>query len=185
MKLFDEATEFEKLLKQWMLDHAPGHWLCIDEEHRLVDWQVKLSNRLGYYRPRKVLGDDFSFLLPDYLRAAHPAMVKKFFADSQPRTLASRAGRPFQLVRADGQLLDCVVSLFAFDATFCDGMCLRAYPEQRELAMAHILFLDDFGTFGDDVKLAAKVRSRGLIEAVRGLIQSHESATAWDVDDER
>lgn len=182
MKLFDESTEFEKLLKQWMLDHAPGHWLCIDEAHTLVDWQVKLAERLGYYRPRKVLGDDFGFLLPEGLRAAHPEMVKRFFSDSQPRTLASRAGRPFQLLTAQGNLLDCVVSLFAFDATFCDGMCLRSYPEQRELAMAHILFLDDFGTFGTDVKLAAKVRSLGLIEAVRGLVHSHETATAWDVE---
>ena len=165
-------------MKQYLLDHSPGFWLSLSRDHKLIDWQKKLALKLKYHRWRSHIGEDFKFLLPEELGKIHHNYVERWFQKPFNTTLVSRANTPFALKDADGVLHQCMVTIMPFEDTFCDGMCFAAYPDALDVALAHVLFLDDFGQAGSDLSLGAKLRELDLMSAVQAMIKARVAKDA-------
>jgi hypothetical protein len=188
VELRDPDAEFEKRFKHFLITASPVYCVVVTRDHKIKDIDHRLANKLGYYRPTELTGKDFGMFLPSDLRERHPGYVRQFFEDSRPRPLVSRSGRLFQLIgyaknEDSAPIYDCFVTLAAYETAQCDGLCLKFYPDNEQLAVAFVMFLDDFGTLGEDIRRAALINRHNLQEAVDGMVTAASKAnTKPDID---
>lgn len=182
MDLRDPEAEFEKRFKHFLITASPAYCVVVTRDHKIKDIDHRLANKLGYFMPIELTGKDFEMFLPEDLRERHPEYVGRFFDDSRPRPLVSRSGRLFQLIGFAGKgevapIYDCFVTLAAYETAQCDGLCLKNYPDNEQFAVAFIMFLDDFGSLGQDIRRATMINRYGLHDAIEAMISAASKAS--------
>ncbi|MBK7877098.1 MAG: PAS domain S-box protein [Planctomycetes bacterium] len=92
-------TPFDGALVVRMIEAAPNPMLLVASDGRIEFVNAEFERFFGYTRD-ELLGTPVERLVPDYVRAQHPALRDGFFRD--PMTLRIGAGRDFVGRRKDG-----------------------------------------------------------------------------------
>ena len=100
-----------------VIESAPEAILVVDAEGRIRRANERSEGLFGYPRA-ELLGRSIDMLVPDAVRAGHPAMRAAYRRDPQPRPMGSRTAVTAK--RADGSILCVEVSLAPME--FSDEM---------------------------------------------------------------
>jgi protein-histidine pros-kinase len=103
-----ERARKQELRVKEILDSAPDAIVIVDPDGRIVLVNAQTERIFGYSRA-KLLGQKVEMLLPERLRAAHPAHRGGFFANSRARPMG--AGLELYARRMDGTEFPVEISL--------------------------------------------------------------------------
>ena len=125
-----------------LLEAAPDAMVCVDAGGRIVLVNAQTERLFGYRRD-ELAGQPVEILVPDAIKAGHPAHRAEYVADPRPRQMGEGielAGR-----RRDGSTFPAEISLSAID-TGEDILVMAAVRDVTE-------------------RQRAEARFRGLLEA--------------------
>ncbi len=125
-----------------LLEAAPDATICVDSGGRIVLMNAQ-AERLFGYRREDLTGQPVEILVPDAIKAGHPALRAGYADDPQPREMG--AGRDLSARRRDGSTFPAEISLSAIDT------------DQGLLVLASVRDVTD--------RQRADARFRGLLEA--------------------
>ncbi len=115
-----------------LLEAAPDAVVCVDADGRIVLVNAQTERLFGYGRD-ELVGQPVEVLVPDAIRAVHPAHRARYVADPQPRQMG--AGLELAGRRRDGSTFPAEVSLSAIETG--EGIlvmaALRDVTERLEL----------------------------------------------------
>jgi PAS domain S-box-containing protein len=134
--------QFADHLMVGLLDAAPDAMVCVDAGGRIVLVNAQTERLFGYQRD-ELAGHPVEILVPDAIKASHPARRAGYAADPRPRQMGEGielAGR-----RRDGSTFPAEISLSAIDTS--EGI----------LVMAAVRDVTE--------RQRAEARFRGLLEA--------------------
>jgi len=95
-----------------LLEAAPDAMVCVDSDGRIVLVNAQAERLFGY--PREELsGQPVEILIPDAVKAGHPALRAGYAADPRPRPMG--AGLELSARRRDGTTFPAEISLSALD----------------------------------------------------------------------
>ena len=125
------AVQLTDKLLVGMLEAAPDAVVCVDADGRIVLVNAQ-TERLFGYRREELAGQPVEILVPDAIRAGHPARRAGYVADPRPRQMGEGielAGR-----RRDGSTFPAEISLSAVDAdeSILVMAAVRDVTERRE-----------------------------------------------------
>jgi two-component system, cell cycle sensor histidine kinase and response regulator CckA len=95
-----------------LLEAAPDAVVCVDADGRIVLVNAQTERLFGYGRD-ELTGQPVEILVPDAIRAVHPAHRAGYVADPQPRQMG--AGIELAGRRRDGSTFPAEISLSAID----------------------------------------------------------------------
>ncbi len=117
-----------------LLEAAPDAMVCADRDGRIVLVNAQAEKLFGYQR-EDLAGQPVEILVPDAMKAGHPALRAGYAADPQPRPMG--AGKELSGRRRDGSTFPAEISLSAIDTD--EGLlvsaAVRDVTERREAAM--------------------------------------------------
>jgi PAS domain S-box-containing protein len=96
----------------WLLETAPDATVCVDSGGRIVLVNAQAERMFGYRR-EELTGQLVEILVPDAMKAAHPARRAGYVADPRPRPMGAEielTGR-----RRDGSIFPAEIALSAID----------------------------------------------------------------------
>jgi PAS domain S-box-containing protein len=115
-----------------LLEAAPDAVVCVDADGRIVLVNAQTERLFGYGRD-ELVGQPVEVLVPDAIKAVHPAHRARYVADPQPRQMG--AGLELAGRRRDGSTFPAEVSLSAIETG--EGIlvmaALRDVTERLEL----------------------------------------------------
>jgi PAS domain S-box-containing protein len=111
----------DRLLVGQLLEAAPDAMVCVDGEGRITLLNAQAERLFGYDRT-ELVGQQVEVLVPDAVRAAHPAHRAAYVADPRPRPMG--AGMELAGRRRDGSTFPAEISLSAIDTD--DGILITA-----------------------------------------------------------
>src|SRR5580704_19297006 len=109
----------DRLLVGQLLEAAPDAMVCVDGEGRITLLNAQAERLFGYDRT-ELVGQQVEVLVPDAVRAAHPAHRAAYVADPRPRPMG--AGTELAGRRRDGSTFPAEISLSAIDTD--DGILI-------------------------------------------------------------
>jgi two-component system, cell cycle sensor histidine kinase and response regulator CckA len=126
-----DAVQLTDSLLVGMLEAAPDAMVCVDADGRIVLVNAQTERLFGYGR-EELTGQLVEMLVPDAIRAGHPARRAGYVADPRPRQMGEGielAGR-----RRDGSTFPAEISLSAIDAdeSILVMAAVRDVTERRE-----------------------------------------------------
>ncbi len=126
-----DAVQLTDTLLVGMLEAAPDAVVCVDADGRIVLVNAQTERLFGYGR-EELTGQLVEILVPDAIRAGHPAHRAGYVADPRPRQMGEGielAGR-----RRDGSTFPAEISLSAIDAgeSILVMAAVRDVTERRE-----------------------------------------------------
>ena len=117
-----------------LLEAAPDAMVCADQGGRIVLVNAQ-AERLFGYRREDLAGQPVEILVPDAMKAGHPALRAGYAADPRPRPMG--AGKELSGRRRDGSTFPAEISLSAIDTD--EGLlvsaAVRDVTERREATM--------------------------------------------------
>ena len=130
LRMWDAVQLTDSLLVA-MLDAAPDAIVCVDADGRIVLVNAQTERLFGYGR-EELAGQLVEILVPDAIRAGHPARRAGYVADPRPRQMGEGielAGR-----RRDGSTFPAEISLSAIEAdeSILVMAAVRDVTERRE-----------------------------------------------------
>jgi len=114
-----------------LLEAAPDAMVCVDSDGRIVLVNAQAERLFGY--PREELsGQPVEILIPDAVKAGHPALRAGYAADPRPRPMG--AGLELSARRRDGTTFPAEISLSAIDTDqgLLISAAVRDVTEQRQ-----------------------------------------------------
>jgi PAS domain S-box-containing protein len=148
-------VEFTDQLLVGLLEAAPDAMVCVDAGGQIVLVNAQ-TERLFGYRREELAGQPVEILVPDAIKAGHPAHRAGYLADPQPRQMGEGpelAGR-----RRDGSTFPAEISLSAIETD--EGIlvmaAVRDVTERREAAataarLASIIQSSHDGVIGESL----------------------------------
>ena len=126
-----DAVQLTDTLLVGMLEAAPDAVVCVDADGRIVLVNAQTERLFGYGR-EELTGQLVEILVPDAIRAGHPAHRAGYVADPRPRQMGEGielAGR-----RRDGSTFPAEISLSAINAgeSILVMAAVRDVTERRE-----------------------------------------------------
>jgi PAS domain S-box-containing protein len=116
----------------WLLETVPDALVCVDSGGRIVLVNAQAERMFGYRR-EELKGQLVEILVPDAMKAGHPARRAGYAADPRPRPMG--AGVELTGRRRDGSIFPAEIALAAIDTD--DGIlvsaAIRDVSERREL----------------------------------------------------
>jgi PAS domain S-box-containing protein len=106
------ARHFTDPLFVWLLETAPDAMVCADSGGRIVLVNAEAERMFGYRR-EELTGQPVEILVPDAMKAGHPARRAGYVADPRPRPMGTEielTGR-----RRDGSVFPAEIALSAID----------------------------------------------------------------------
>ena len=149
------AVQFTDRLLVGLLEAAPDAMVCVDAGGRIVLVNAQTERLFGYRRD-ELTGRPVEILVPDAIKAGHPARRAGYLADPRPRPMGEGlelAGR-----RRDGSTFPAEISLSAIDTD--EGLlvmaAVRDVTERREAAataarLASIIQSSHDAVFGESL----------------------------------
>ncbi len=117
-----------------LLEAAPDAMVCADRDGRIVLVNAQ-AERLFGHRREDLAGQPVEILVPDAMKAGHPALRAGYAADPRPRPMG--AGKELSGRRRDGSTFPAEISLSAIDTD--EGLlvsaAVRDVTERREATM--------------------------------------------------
>jgi PAS domain S-box-containing protein len=104
-----------------LLEAAPDAIVGVAADGRITLVNAQTERLFGYPRD-ELLGQMIEVLVPDGVRAGHPGLRRRYFADPRPRPMG--AGSPLRARRKDGTEFPAEVSLSALNTE--DGLIVSA-----------------------------------------------------------
>ena len=104
-----------------LLEAAPDAMVCADRDGRIVLVNAQAERLFGYGR-EDLAGQQVEVLVPDAMKAGHPALRAGYAADPQPRPMG--AGMELSGRRRDGSTFPAEISLSAIDTD--EGLLVSA-----------------------------------------------------------
>ena len=104
--------QFTDHLLVGLLEAAPDAMVCVDAGGRIVLVNAQTERLFGYGR-EELIGQPVEILVPDAIKAVHPAYRARYVADPQPRQMG--AGAELTGRRRDGSTFPAEISLSAMD----------------------------------------------------------------------
>jgi PAS domain S-box-containing protein len=104
-----------------LLEAAPDAMVCVDGSGRIALVNAQAERLFGYGRD-ELAGQPVEFLVPDAVRAVHPAYRAGYAADPRPRPMG--AGMALSGRRRDGSTFPAEISLSAIDTD--EGLLVTA-----------------------------------------------------------
>jgi PAS domain S-box-containing protein len=95
-----------------LLEAAPDATVCVDESGRIVLVNAQAERLFGYPR-EELAGQPVEILVPDAIKAGHPALRAGYAADLRPRLMG--AGLDLSARRRDGTTFPAEIALSALD----------------------------------------------------------------------
>jgi PAS domain S-box-containing protein len=105
----------------WLLETAPDALVCVDSGGRIVLVNAQAERMFGYRR-EELKGQLVEILVPDAMKAGHPARRAGYAADPEPRPMG--AGIELTGRRRDGSVFPAEIALSAIDTD--DGILVSA-----------------------------------------------------------
>jgi PAS domain S-box-containing protein len=105
-------VQFTDHLLVGLLEAAPDAMVCVDAGGRIVLVNAQTERLFGYGR-EELIGQPVEILVPDAIKAVHPAYRARYVADPQPRQMG--AGAELTGRRRDGSTFPAEISLSAMD----------------------------------------------------------------------
>ncbi len=126
-------TQLTDQLLVGLLDAAPDAVVCMASDGRIVLVNAQTERLFGYTR-QELIGSPVEILVPDAVRAGHPALRGGYVAGPRPRPMG--AGKELSGRRRDGSTFPAEISLSAIETD--DGVlvmaAVRDVSEQRQAA---------------------------------------------------
>ncbi len=118
-----DATDRLRAERQFrsLLEAAPDAMVCVRTDGRIAFANARAEQLFGYTQ-RQLIGSPIEMLMPEALRAAHPAHRSGYFSDPTPRPMG--AGRQLAARRADGTEFPADISLSALETE--EGLLVSA-----------------------------------------------------------
>jgi PAS domain S-box-containing protein len=104
--------QFDDPLFAGLLEAAPDATLCVDADGLIVLVNAEAERLFGYPR-EELAGQPVEILVPDAIKAGHPALRAVYAADPQPRQMG--AGLDLSGRRRDGTTFPAEISLSAIE----------------------------------------------------------------------
>jgi PAS domain S-box-containing protein len=104
-----------------LLEAAPDAMVCVRTDGRIAFANARAEQLFGYTQ-RQLIGSPIEMLMPEALRASHPAHRSHYFGDPTPRPMG--AGRQLAARRADGVEFPADISLSALETD--EGLLVSA-----------------------------------------------------------
>jgi PAS domain S-box-containing protein len=116
---------------QGLLEVAPDATICVDSAGQIVLVNAQAERLFGYPR-EELAGQPVEILVPDAIKAAHPALRARYATDPQPRQMGADlelSGR-----RRDGTTFPAEISLSALDTDqgILISAAIRDITQQRQ-----------------------------------------------------
>ncbi len=114
-----------------LLEAAPDATVCVDESGRIVLVNAQAERLFGYSR-EELTGQPVEILVPDAIRAGHPALRTGYVADPTPRQMG--AGLDLSARRRDGTTFPAEIALSALDTDqgILVSAAIRDVTQQRQ-----------------------------------------------------
>jgi PAS domain S-box-containing protein len=118
-----------------LLEAAPDATVCVDSGGRIVLVNAHAERMFGYPRA-ELAGQPVEILVPDAVKAGHPALRAGYAADPEPRPMA--AGLELSGRRRDGTTFPAEISLAVFDTGqgILVSAAIRDVTQQQQAARA-------------------------------------------------
>ena len=116
----------------WLLETAPDAMVCVDSSGRIMLVNAQAERKFGYRR-EELVGQLVEILVPDAIKAGHPALRAGYVADPRPRPMS--AGIELAGRRRDGSTFPAEISLSAIDTDegILVSAAIRDVSERLEL----------------------------------------------------
>ena len=114
-----------------LLDAAPDAMVCVDSGGQIVLVNAQAERLFGYPR-EELAGQPVEILVPDAIKAGHPALRAGYAADPRPRLMG--AGLDLSGRRRDGTTFPAEISLSALDTDqgILISAAIRDVTQQRQ-----------------------------------------------------
>ena len=118
-----------------LLEAAPDATVCVDQDGRIVLVNAQAERLFGYPR-EELAGQPVEILIPDAIKAGHPALRAGYAADPRPRPMG--AGLDLSARRRDGTTFPAEISLSALDTDqgLLVSAAIRDVTRQRQAVLA-------------------------------------------------
>jgi PAS domain S-box-containing protein len=125
------VRQFDDPILAGLLEAAPDAMVCVDSDGRIMLVNAQAERLFGYPR-EELAGQPVEILVPDAIKAAHPALRAGYAADPQPRQMG--AGLDLSGRRRDGTTFPAEISLSAIDTDqgILVTAAVRDVTEQRQ-----------------------------------------------------
>jgi PAS domain S-box-containing protein len=163
-------TQLTSQLLAAMLDAAPDATVCVDGDGRITLVNAQAERQFGYGRD-ELVGQAVEVLIPDAVKAGHPALRAGYTADPQAREMG--AGIELSGRRRDGSTFPAEVSLSALSTG--DGTLVMAAVrdvtvrrEQQARARQHTAELEQANKNLESFNYAVAHDLRGPLRGLSG-----------------
>ena len=114
-----------------LLEAAPDATVCVDQDGQIVLVNAQAERLFGYPR-EELAGQPVDILVPDAIKAGHPALRAGYAADPQPRQMG--AGLELSGRRRDGTTFPAEIALSALDTShgLLISAAIRDVTQQRQ-----------------------------------------------------
>ena len=126
--------QFDDPIFAGLLEAAPDAMLCVDSDGLIVLVNAQAERLFGYPR-EELAGQPVEILVPDAIKAGHPALRAGYAANPQPRLMG--AGLELSGRRRDGTTFPAEISLSALDTDqgILVSAAIRDVTQQRQAAL--------------------------------------------------
>ena len=123
--------QFDGPILAGLLEAAPDAMVCVDPDGRIVLVNAQAERLFGYPR-EELTGQPVEILVPDAIKAAHPALRAGYATDPRPRQMG--AGLDLSGRRRDGTTFPAEIALSALDTDqgLLVSAAIRDVTEQRQ-----------------------------------------------------